>query len=198
MLSSTEIRDLITGGMVEQEDPPFQSMNPKLRACLDSEWDKQLDCEGGAFDLTIDQLFDLTQETMPIIGPDQRVEPRIRPIPWDCTEEIPLVRLMPGDYVLFRTREIFNIPDNVGVTLHHKSTTHRDGLNVIFAVMHPGYCGSLTLGLHVVGPLPVAIKYGARMLTSRYEWIDAAGTKQYDGPHQGGVVTTSGQAIGPC
>lgn len=186
MLSSAEIQALIVDGMVRQTAVPEEIQTPKLMDCLTREWIKQQECEGGTFDLTVDSFYVQTREALPLIGPDGRVEPRIYPIRWDMQDDMPVVTLIPEEYVLFKTREIFNVPEFVAPTLHAKRTLIGDGGLVIFALIHPSFRGQLTCGLKVVGPLPITIKYGGRLLTSRYEWVRAEETTQYNGPHQDG------------
>lgn len=186
MLSSVEIRALINTGMMHHVSVPEILQTATLMDYLTREWLKQQECEGGALDLTVSHFLQQTRDVTPVIGPDERIEPKVYPLRWDMVDDMPTITLQPDEYVLFKTREVFEVPAHVAPTLHQKRTLPGDGAMVIFALIHPGFRGQLTCGLKVIGPLPITIKYGARLLTSRYEWIDGDDTTQYNGPHQDG------------
>lgn len=195
MLSSREVQILIEKGMVEWEPIPEALRTPELESALREDWQKQFEIEGGYLDLTISEMRFLVGDIIPDISPCGRVEPKTRPVRWLTNEPIPYYRLMPEDYLLFTTRETFRIPPDITVRLDHKSTMQRCGLDVICSPAHASYNGRLTLGLKVIGPLPVDIRYGARLLTSSFYRVNAEQTTQYSGPHQGGVITTEGKTI---
>lgn len=198
MLSSIQIRNRIYSGMIRQEAIPARLNSEDLQKIMDKQWQKQLKIEGGYFDLTVSEFSIITYDALPEIGPDKRLEPRTRPIRWIMDEPIPYVRLMPDEYVLFRTREIFSVPPDISVRLDRKSTLHRCGADVLFAPTHCSYQGSLTLGLKVLSNLPLVIRYGARLLCCSFHEINGEETTQYSGPHQGGVITSDGQEIPAC
>lgn len=197
MLNSLEIRKLIALGMVHQEAVPNALQTPRLMTTLVEAWNRQLDAEGGYFDLTVGGFFELSGKCMPELGPGEmdRIEPKVTPIDWTQDDAGPYVVLQPGEFVLFRTREQLKIPPHITVRLDRKSSLHRCGVDVIASPAHAGYEGFLTIAAKVIGPLPIRIRYGARMLTSSFYRVDPAATKQYDGPHQGGTVTSGGEAI---
>ena len=60
--------------------------------------------------------------------------------------------LMPGEFVLGHTTEVFNLPSNISAEFRLKSSGARSGLNNLFAChCDPGWHGStLTLELHNV------------------------------------------------
>ena len=197
MLSSDEIRTLINAGMIHQVAVPERLQTATLMNHLMREWGRQLECEGGAFDLTVEHFYQQTKEVIPVVGPDERIEPKVYPIRWDMVDDMPQLTFLPGEYVLFKTREWFDVPPNVAPTLHAKRTLVGDGVQIAYAVIHPSFRGQLMCGLKVVGPLPITIRYGGRLLTSRYEWVHADGTTQYNGPHQDGKGH-EGVPISPC
>ena len=63
------------------------------------------------------------------------------------TEKNPY-RLMPGEFCLAETEEIFNIPDSISAQFALKSSRAREGYeNLLAGWVDPGYSGRLTLEL---------------------------------------------------
>jgi len=60
--------------------------------------------------------------------------------------------LNPGDFILGRTIETFNMPDNVAAVCWGKSTYARCGIHVNVTPLEPGWCGQVTLEIHNQAP----------------------------------------------
>lgn len=188
MLSADEIRTLVkeAGLIIPGITPP-------------DAWVKRCDnIEGSAFDLSLDGVFTLDGGDTPQIGVKYRVTPKVTPLPtWQYAapgEE--WWQLYPGGYYLFTTQESLSLPTHVAGFLDGRTTPMRCGLDIIYGPVHPGYHGILTLGVKVVGNLPILIERGARFITCRFLTIKSSGAVDaYAGPWQGGKLSSDGEAI---
>ena len=68
--------------------------------------------------------------------------------------------LNPGDFILGRTMETFNMPDNVAAVCWGKSTYARCGIHVNVTPLEPGWCGQVTLEIFNQAPRAVGLHPG--------------------------------------
>lgn len=59
--------------------------------------------------------------------------------------------LKPNEYILAKSKEILNIPQNVCILHIHRTTTMRRGLNIIGGFGDPGYKGEIYYGIKNIG-----------------------------------------------
>ena len=70
--------------------------------------------------------------------------------------------LAPDEFLLARTQEFVDIPDNLSARVEGKSTLGRVGLLVhtTAGFIDPGFRGHITLELKNVGPVPIVLRTG--------------------------------------
>ena len=97
--------------------------------------------------------------------------------------------LAPGDFVLVKTMESFNLPADLTMHAFPRSTLHRSGLWLLATQTAPGYKGSLVFGLKNMGDCTVDIELGARVAHVQFNRVEGGGAA-YRGQWQGGRVTS--------
>lgn len=74
------------------------------------------------------------------------------------------VVLHPGDFILGTTVEYVRMPTDLAAYVTGRSSWGRLGLMIATAVViHPGFCGCITLELVNEGPVPVVLRPGMRI-----------------------------------
>lgn len=68
--------------------------------------------------------------------------------------------LNPGDFILGRTMETFNMPEDVAAVCWGKSTYARCGIHVNVTPLEPGWCGQVTLEIFNQAPRAVGLHPG--------------------------------------
>ena len=112
--------------------------------------------------------------------------------------------LNPGDYVLVKTIEKFNIPGEkvvveegekpVYLSLHvyPRSTLQRCGVYLMATKTDPGYSGELTFALSNLGNKPFRMELGARFANIVFMQVTGEIQRAYEGQWKGGRVSTGG------
>lgn len=144
--------------------------------------------EGAGFDLRVGELYEISGGTA-FLGETERETPDIKKIIEYRKGKKTAYTIEPGKYLLMTTLEKVNIPQDITVNFKPRTTTFRSGLVVRSGNVAPGYCGKLTFAVKNVGPLPVTIEMGARIIHAQFYWVDGGGS-MYRGQWQGGRVTT--------
>jgi deoxycytidine triphosphate deaminase len=116
------------------------------------------------------------------LSKDERKLPDIEEI------KVNVYTLQPGEYVLIRTLEKVNMPDDIGAFVTNRSTLLRSGVTTINAFVDPGFKGTLTFGLKNLSNHAFTLEKGARVVQIIFEKV-GGGTKPYGGRYQGGKVT---------
>ncbi len=110
----------------------------------------------------------------------------------------------PGDYLLIKTIEKFNIPGEkvlveegsppVYLSLHvyPRSTLQRCGVYLMATKTDPGYSGELTFAIANLGPRPFRMELGARFANIVFLEVTGEITRAYEGQWKGGRVSTGG------
>jgi deoxycytidine triphosphate deaminase len=132
--------------------------------------------QGSGVDLRIDLLLELESEGF--IGRDDRKLPEVKE-----TEFV----LRPGEYYLMVTMERVNMPDDLVAFMLNRSSLFRCGASLRTAVIDPGYCGELTVGIKNEGKHEVRLEQGARVLQLVFSEVKGE-TRKYDGRYQGGKI----------
>jgi len=96
--------------------------------------------------------------------------------------------LRPGNWYVVTTVETMNLPLNLAATIFPRSTLFRSGVALHASVVPPGYKGSLTFALNVVGSSKFVIERRARFC--HLVLLDVGdGATPYRGQWQGGRVS---------
>ena len=97
--------------------------------------------EGSGFDLRVGEAF-VIEGGEAFLGEFERHTPKAGSIAkYGETKEIVLKS---GDFILVKTIEKVNLPDNIAAIFRPRSTLQRSGVALFTATANPGYCGELT------------------------------------------------------
>lgn len=114
------------------------------------------------------------------------------------------VTLKPGDYVLVKTIEKFNIPGEkveveeggkpmyLSLHVYPRSTLQRCGIYLMATKTDPGYTGELTFALSNLGSKPFRLELGARFANIVFMQVAGEIQRAYGGQWKGGRVSTGG------
>lgn len=92
--------------------------------------------------------------------------------------------LRDGYFCLASTIERFDVPDDIMVKLHDKSSWARRGLFVQNTVFEPGWRGYATLELTYHSKTPLALKAGMPIAQAVFHRLDEPTVQKYDGKYQ--------------
>lgn len=182
-LTSGEIRELIFHGdngkrLITPGVQPSWFANGRE---FQDWWMKRLDeIDGGAFDLTVEEVHQITGGQPPTIGRNNRVTPVTRPVPHVGFDDASPWLLMPNTYYLIKTFEELHLPSNIGGDLYARTAVTWSGGIPVFGPIQPGYTGPLTVGLYVFNPEGILLERGARFITIRFSRLTT------DEPHVSG------------
>ena len=135
--------------------------------------------EGAGYDLRIGKIYKLKSGGK--IGVFDRITPEIKEV--NCKK----YSLAPDEYVLIETIEKVNMPKNLIARVLNRSSLFRCGCTLITAVVDPGYCGILTIGLKNLSAFEFEIEIGARVGQIVFETVEGD-AKLYCGKYQGGKI----------
>ena len=144
--------------------------------------------EGAGFDLRLGEVYKISGKAF--LGVAERHTADIKLIKKYEEGKSNLVIIKPGDFLLTKTIETVNMPNNLTASITPRSTTYRSGLMIRTGNVPPGYCGGLTFGLVNEGPVTVKIEMGARFVHIQFSEVEGKGN-MYRGQWQGGRVTTT-------
>lgn len=144
--------------------------------------------EGAGFDLRLAEVYTISGDAF--LGETERKTADITLIAEYKDGEKRSVTIQPGDFVLVKTIESVNMPENLTANMKPRSTTFRSGLMIRTGNIPPGYHGGLTFGMKNEGPIPVTIEMGARIIHVQFEEVMGGGN-MYRGQWQGGRVTVT-------
>jgi len=145
--------------------------------------------EGSGFDLRVKEIYKIKQGEA-FLGETERHTPEAEAIA-KYKENKGLV-LEPGEYVLVKTIEKVNLPDNIGAIFRPRSTLQRCGIGLFTAAASPGYCGELTFGMCNLGKNKFRLELGARIVHILF-FKTTGNISEYRGQWQGGRVSTNGK-----
>ena len=143
--------------------------------------------EGAGFDLRLGEVYRIYGKAF--LGITERHTAEVELVEKYDENKPSKVRIAPGDFLLVKTIESVNMPDNLTASITPRSTTYRSGLHLRTGNVPPGYCGGLTFGLKNEGPITVEIELGARFVHIQFVQVKGKGSL-YRGQWQGGRVTT--------
>lgn len=143
--------------------------------------------EGAGFDLRLGEAYKIKGNAF--LGETHRKTAEIELIKKFDSRKKGSVKIKPGDFLLVKTIEAVNMPQNLTASITPRSTTYRSGLFLRTGNVPPGYCGGLIFGLKNEGPVTVEIEMGARFVHIQFSEVSGGGN-MYRGQWQGGRVTT--------
>jgi dCTP deaminase len=88
-----------------------------------------------------------------------------------------------GICTLAHTRELVGLPADLAATLRTRSSFGRRGVLLTAGYVDPGFRGQLTLGLVNMGPEPIEIHAGDRVVQMIIHQVAGSG-RTYDGKYQ--------------
>jgi deoxycytidine triphosphate deaminase len=145
--------------------------------------------EGAGFDLRVSEVFKI-KEGDAFLGETERFTPEVESVAqYDDNKEI---TLKPGDFVLVKTMEKVNLPNNVAAIFRPRSTLQRSGIGLFTATANPGYSGELTFGMCNLGKNDFRLEMGARIVHILF-FNTSENFSAYRGQWQGGRVSTQGE-----
>jgi dUTP pyrophosphatase len=112
--------------------------------------------------------------------------------------------MKPGDYVLVKTIEKFNVPAEkieiepgtkpmyLSLHVYPRSTLQRCGIYLMATKTDPGYTGELTFALANLGNKPFRMELGARFANIVFMQVVGEIQRAYEGQWKGGRVSTGG------
>lgn len=148
------------------------------------------DPEGAGFDLRIGEIYRILKNGKAFLGVEERQTPDVKLVASYKKGEKKTFRVKPREYYLVKTIENVRVPAGLAAHLYARSTLFRCGLVPLLAQIAPGYQGELTVGLVNLGPVPVQIELGARIIHVQFEEIDGGGNA-YRGQWKGGRVAAA-------
>lgn len=144
--------------------------------------------EGAGFDLRLGEVYKISGKAF--LGVTERHTADIKLVKKFDEKKSSKIIIKPGDFLLVKTIEDVNMPDNLTASITPRSTTYRSGLILRTGNVPPGYCGGLTFGLINEGPVNVTIEMGARFVHIQFSEVSGGGN-MYRGQWQGGRVTAT-------
>lgn len=144
--------------------------------------------EGAGFDLRVGEVF-ISEGGEAFLGENERHTPRVGSIA--KYKENKDIILKPGDFVLVKTIEKVNLPNDVAAIFRPRSTLQRCGIGLFTATASPGYCGELTFGMCNLGKNDFKLELGARIVHIIF-FKTTENISKYRGQWQGGRVSTDG------
>ena len=145
--------------------------------------------EGTGFDLRVGEVF-LIKDGESFLGETERYTPETESVA--KFGENDGIILEPGDFVLVKTIEKVNLPDNIAAIFRPRSTLQRSGIGLFTATASPGYCGELTFGMANLGKNNFKLEMGARIVHILF-FETGENFSEYRGQWQGGRVSTEGK-----
>lgn len=141
--------------------------------------------EGAGFDIRMGEVYRVAGKAF--LGVEERFTPPHELVAKEGRDKS--FTLSPGDYVLVKTMESFNIPADVTMHTFPRSTLHRSGVLLLATQTAPGYRGSLVFGMKNMGDCALEMELGTRIAHVQFLRLEGRGN-EYRGQWQGGRVTS--------
>jgi len=148
--------------------------------------------EGTGFDLRVGAVYKIRGGES-FLGESERYTPEVDEIAsFASMDDRKEIILEPGDYVLVKTIEKLNLPENIAVIFRPRSTLFRSGVSLHTATASPGYSGELTFGMANHSQSRFRLEMGARIVHALFVPVSGDLVSTYRGQWQGGRVSTQG------
>lgn len=145
--------------------------------------------EGAGFDLRAGEIFKI-KEGESFLGETERHTPDVESIA--KYNENKGIILKPGEFILVKTIEKVNLPDDIAAIFRPRSTLQRSGIGLSTATANPGYKGELTFGMCNLGKNDFKFELGARFVHILF-FKTSENFSAYRGQWQHGRVSTEGK-----
>jgi len=146
--------------------------------------------EGAGFDLRVGEAF-LIEQSDSFLGIEDRNTPGVVSFAKYGKEKG--IILKPGNFILVKTIEKVNMPNDLAGIFRPRSTLQRSGIALFTAACSPGYSGELTFGMANLGKNNFKLEMGARILHMMF-FKTSQNHSSYRGQWQGGRVSTQGKS----
>lgn len=144
--------------------------------------------EGAGFDLRIGEIYSINGHGF--LGIEERSTPNAKLLAKVGRDKKFILK--PGDFVLMKTIENVNLPEDLLMLTFPRSTLYRSGVLFLATQCAPGYSGKMVYALKNVGSADFELELGARIVHVVFLKISGKGSP-YRGQWKGGRVTTSGK-----
>ena len=145
--------------------------------------------EGAGFDLRVGEIFRI-KDGEAFLGETERFTPDVESVAkYGEKKEI---TLKPGEFVLVKTIEKVNLPDDIVGIFRPRSTLQRCGVALSTSTANPGYRGELTFGMYNLGKNNFKFELGARFVHILF-FKTSENFSAYRGQWQHGRVSTEGK-----
>lgn len=148
--------------------------------------------EGTGFDLRLGAVYTL-RDGDSFLGVNDRYTVDVDEVATYDDNKSQVFELLPGQFVLMKTIEKINLPNDIVAIFRPRSTLFRSGASLHTATASPGYSGYLTFGLHNHGNSTLRLELGARIAHVLFMRVEGGIHSQYRGQWQGGRVSTHGE-----
>lgn len=140
--------------------------------------------EGAGFDIRVGEIF--KTKNYGFLGLEERKTPDVEIIAKYGKDKEYFLK--PEEYVLIKTMEKMNLPENVIALTFPRSTLQRCGVLLLATQTSPGYKGELVFGLKNLGEENFRLELGSRIAHVMFFEVKGKTTK-YKGQWQNGRVT---------
>jgi len=145
--------------------------------------------EGTGFDLRAGEVFKI-KDGEAFLGEENRKTPETELLALHGKDKE--ITLKPGDFVLVKTIEKMNLPEDIAAIFRPRSTLQRCGVGLFTATASPGYSGELTFGMCNLGRNDFRLELGSRFVHALF-FNTSENISKYRGQWQGGRVSTNGE-----
>ncbi len=141
--------------------------------------------EGAGIEVRVEEVYKMNGEGF--LGVDERKTPESELVARFGKEKSYVLK--PDEYILLKSIERVNVPEDIEVFITPRSTLLRSGILLLFAQVDPGYTGALTFGMKNVGKQKFELEMGARIAKLFFFKVDGK-ANVYRGQWKGGRVST--------
>lgn len=140
--------------------------------------------EGVGLDLSIGEVYEI-DDSICMLGNSFRKTPESKLIPFN---EKSLLFIEPRKQYLIKTKEVFNLPDNICCQFYPRSTLFRSGIIFQSSILSSGYVGEMVFGIYNGRDQAFLVEKGARFATAVFMSVTGEVNK-YQGQWNGGRVS---------
>jgi len=144
--------------------------------------------EGAGLDIRVGEIF--RNKNFGFLGVEDRKTPDIESIAKHGKNKEYFLK--PNEYVLIKTMEKLNLPENIAALTFPRSTLQRCGVLLLATQSSPGYKGELIFGLKNLSDENFKLELGARVAHIMFFEVKGK-TINYRGQWQDGKVNTKGE-----
>lgn len=140
--------------------------------------------EGVGLDLSIGEVYKV-DDSICMLGINYRKTPEVIKMEFNDNG---LLFLESGQHYLIKTKEIFNLPNNICCQFYPRSTLFRSGIIFQSSILSTGYKGEMVFGLTNSRNQDFLIEQGARFATALFMSVNGD-VNEYQGQWNGGRVS---------